>query len=55
MFCLCTYINKYLKSREESSEKIVIHKIKRFGDFYFLTQTQTQKRFGYEFGFGSCL
>jgi hypothetical protein len=42
MFCLSTYINKYLKSREESLEKIVMHKIKRFGDFYFLTQTQTQ-------------
>jgi hypothetical protein len=80
MFCLSTYINKYLKSREENLEKIVMHKIKRFGDFYFLTQTQTKpklitqaqtqtqypnpnslnqtqtpKRFGYEFGFGSCL
>jgi len=59
MFCLSTYMHKYLKSREESLEKIVMHKIKWFGDFYFLTQTQTQtqtpKQFGFEFGFGACL
>jgi hypothetical protein len=40
MFCLSTYINKYLESREENIEKIVMHKIKRFGDFNFLTQTK---------------
>jgi hypothetical protein len=51
MFCLSTYINKYLKSREKSLEKMVIHKLKRFGDFCFLTQTQTSKWFG----FGACL
>jgi hypothetical protein len=61
MFCLSTNINKYLKSREESLEKIVIHKIKRSGDFWFfdpnldMPQTQISKRFGFEFGFGACL
>jgi hypothetical protein len=53
MFCLFTYINKYLKSREESLEKIVRHKVKRFSEFFFLTQTP--KWLGLEFGFGTCL
>jgi len=44
MVCLSTYMNKYLKSREDSIEKIAMHKIKRFGDFYFLSQTQTEPK-----------
>jgi hypothetical protein len=47
IFCLSTYINKYLKSKEETLEKIVMHKLNRFVDFSFLTQTQTPKRFGF--------
>jgi hypothetical protein len=32
-----------------------MQKLKRFGEFWLLTQTHTPKRFGFEFGYGACL